>query len=233
MLLQKVRRLTIRIRKAGQTQNRKQETGVTAIIATRAESIGMTATREQRLRRKRSTVIVRKEQRGLDAAPLSGAADPIERLVAEARERVLLLSQKSGGGVAQTSVLGRLAATGEISRRQFQAGVRYAEIVREHDALLGRTGVMAGSVVGDATPERAARAHYRSVMARYDRCRAVLRDAGREDRMSSAVVDAVTVNNWELPELTPTLRIGLNHLARTLDVMGAETTTSLLPEFPG
>lgn len=221
MLVQKVRRLTIRLRNATQAPNRTREIGVTTIVATREETRGRETMTVKRARRKRSTLIVRKDaQDGADILG-PGAAEPIERLVAEARERVFLLSRRSGGGVAQTSVLGRLAATGEISRRQYEAGVSYAGIVREHDALLGqkvvhRGGELRNDAGSDAVAERAA---YRSAMARYDHCRAALRDAGREDRMAAAVVDAVTVNNWELPELTPALRIGLNHLARTLDLL--------------
>lgn len=36
--------------------------------------------------------------------------------------------------------------------------------------------------------------------------------------MASTVVDAVAIADWSLPDLTPSLRIGLNHLARALGV---------------
>lgn len=185
----------------------------------------MEASNVPRVRRKRSTVIVRKEGREVDGDVGLSATDPIERLVAEARERVFLMSRKSGGGVAQTSVLGRLAATGEISRRQYEAGARYATIVREHDALLAHRTARP-TAVSDAAPDEVDddRVRYRSVMARYDRCRSSLRDAGREDLIAAAVVDAVAVSNWDLPDLTPALRIGLNHLARTLELMDGEAT---------
>ncbi|MCC6736155.1 MAG: hypothetical protein IT534_08495 [Bauldia sp.] len=152
---------------------------------------------------------------GADADKTALPSDGIARLVAEARERVLVMARKTGGGLAQPTVLGRLAATGEISRRQVEAGRRYAAIAREHDALLGRSG-----------DDAEARSRYRAAMARYDRCRAALRDAGAEDAMAGAVVDAVAVNDWTLPDLTPALRIGLNHLARALDAMGGEATVT-------
>lgn len=220
MIRKKVRRLTIRVRNRGKASGRDQEIGVTTIVATRAAAAG---TRPERAARRREVVVVPADGAAPPATSAGHPATPIERLVAEAHERVLLLSRKSGRGVAQEQVLGRLAATGEISRRQHEAGARYAAIVREHDLLLGRNvsqGAMTTEYDGDAEREAvAARARYRAAMARYDRCRAALRDAGREDRMAAAVVDAVAVNNWELPELTPALRIGLNHLARTMDAI--------------
>lgn len=220
MIRQKVRRLTIRIRNRGGASGREQEIGVTTVVATPGTAV---ATRRERPRRE--IVVAPADDAAPPAAPAGAPTTPLERLVAEAHERVLLLSRKSGRGVAQDSVLRRLAATGEISRRQHEAGMRYAAIVREHDLLLGRSVSRAATTTDHDDAEReavSARASYRTAMARYDRCRAALRDAGREDRMAAAVVDAVAVNNWELPELTPALRIGLNHLARTMDAMTGE-----------
>lgn len=238
MIRKKVRRLTIRIRNRGHAPGREQEIGVTTIVATRAAGDGTGATKARRRPPRREMVTVEMDG-GRDVAVGRGPATPIERLVAEARERVLVLSRKSGGGVAQESVLGRLAATGEISRRQHEAGARYAGIVREHDTLLGRS--VSRSAGGpeprsdaDERDDAAARSRYRTAMARYDHCRAALRDAGGEDRMAAAVVDAVSVNNWELPELTPALRIGLNHLARALEaIRGAMEAEVARPGAPG
>ena len=61
-------------------------------------------------------------------------------------------------------------------------------------------------------------ARYRHALARYDLYRAALGEATREDLMAAAVVDAVAIADWQLPDLTPSLRIGLNHLARALDI---------------
>lgn len=216
LIVKKVRRLRMRIRATDQTAAGQDETGVTARLGRRPGPAVVSAGRARPARRKRNTPVVSGE-----AAAAGGVAtDPIERLVAEARERVLLMARKKATGLAQATVLGRLSATGEISRRQFEAGRRYAEIVREHDALLGAATSVGATA--DGMEDAAARTAYRMAMARYDGCRAALREAGREDRMASAVVDAVAVNDWELPELTPSLRIGLNHLARALDAMGGE-----------
>ncbi|MCW5714399.1 MAG: hypothetical protein KIT43_07810 [Bauldia sp.] len=238
MITRKVRRLTIRVKNRGHRSGRDREIGVTTVVAARSSPAAKNATRPARPQRRRETILVEADGGEGVAKADAGRTAPIERLVAEARERVLLLSRKSGGGVAQASVLGRLAATGEISRRQHQAGARYAGIVREHDALLSRNapqgagGPVPGTGIAEGD-EAEARTRYRTAMARYDRCRAALRDAGREDRMAAAVVDAVTVNNWELPELTPALRIGLNHIARTLDAMdGTTDAAGARPEAP-
>lgn len=159
--------------------------------------------------------------------------EDMTKVVKDARERVFGLSKTTAASMPETSVLGRLAATGEISSRQYEAAARYAEIVREHDILLGSKGFpQAGNLdrAGghDAGEESsAARARYRSAMARYDRCRAALRDASREDRMAASVVDAVAVNNWALPDLTSSLRIGLNHLCRAIDSIGVFDRESL------
>jgi hypothetical protein len=149
----------------------------------------------------------------------------MQRVVKEARERVFGLSKKAAAAMPETSVLGGLVATGEISRRQYEAAARYAEIVRQHDILLGAKGLpragdleRKGGYDGEDGTSEAYRARYRHAMARYDLCRAALGEAAREDRMAGSVVDAVAINNWALPDLTPSLRIGLNHLARALDI---------------
>lgn len=149
----------------------------------------------------------------------------MQRVAKEARERVFGLSKKDAAAMPETSVLGRLVATGEISRRQYEAAARYAEIVRQHDILLGAKGMpragdleRQGGFDGEDGTSAAYRARYRHAMARYDLSRAALREAMREDRMASSVVDAVALNDWSLPDMTPSLRIGLNHLARALDI---------------
>lgn len=147
----------------------------------------------------------------------------MQHVVRQARERVFGLSKRQASEMPETSVLGRLCATGEISRRQWEAGARYAEIVREHDMLIGvrslpKAGDLDRGGGHDGEESDAARARYRSAMARYDRCRSALRDAMREDRMAASVVDAVAMNNWALPDLVHSLRIGLNHLAQATDI---------------
>ncbi|MGV8840474.1 MAG: hypothetical protein ACWA6X_09240 [Bauldia sp.] len=215
LIVTKVRRFTMRLRKPGEAATAAGESDASALAGRRDGSPARAGWKPPRRDRRKTSEILFRRDTPAAAAP----ADAIERLVAEVRERVLVMARKTGGGLAQATVLGRLSATGEISRRQLEAGRRYAAIVREHDALLGRATGSAETPDG-ADDHPAARSHYRAAMARYDRCRAALRDAAREDRMAGAVVDAVAVNDWSLPDLTPALRIGLNHLARTLDAMG-------------
>lgn len=149
----------------------------------------------------------------------------MQRVVREARQRVYGLSKTAAAAMPETSVLGRLTATGEISRRQYEAAALYTEIVRQHDMLLGGRGLpsvgnlerRSGHDNEDGS-SAAYRARYRRAMARYDLCRNALREAIAEDQMAPTVVDAVAIADWSLPDLTPSLRIGLNHLARALGV---------------
>lgn len=159
----------------------------------------------------------------------------MQRIVKEARERVFGLSKSAAAAMPETSMLGRLVATGEISRRQYEAAATYAEIVRQHDILLGAKGLpRAGDLErvashdSDDGSSAAYKARYRHAMTRYDLCRAALREACREDRMASSVVDAVAVNNWALPDLTPSLRIGLNHLAQALGLPNGGGSASVV-----
>lgn len=175
--------------------------------------------------RKRKAAAARRPSGRINYGSQKEREEDMKRTMLEARERVFGLSRKAAETMPETSILGHLAATGEISRRQYEAAARYTEIVREHDILLGAKGLprvadfdRVSGHDGDEGDGAAYQARYRNAMARYDRCRAALRDASREDRMAGSVVDAVSVNNWGLPDLTPSLRIGLNHLARALDV---------------
>lgn len=153
--------------------------------------------------------------------PRTERREDLQSVVREARERVLALTAAAATRLPETTELGRLLATGEISQRQYDAGDDYAKAVRAHDSLLGvrgypRAGDLDRAGGGHQSTEESdeERAGYRRAMSKYDRSRSALREACREDRMASAVVDAVCVNGWELPDLVPSLRVGLNHLAR-------------------
>jgi len=151
--------------------------------------------------------------------------EDMQRVVKEARQRVYALSKTDAAAMPETSVLGRLVATGEISRRQYEAAALYGEIVRQHDIMLGAKGLpragdlerQGGHDNEDGT-SAAYRARYRHAMARYDLCRGALREAASDDALAPTVVDAVAIADWSLPDMTPSLRIGLNHLARALGV---------------
>lgn len=145
-------------------------------------------------------------------------------VVQEARRRVFGLSKTVAERMPSTSVLGRLRATGEVSQAQYDAGARYGEVVRLHDQLLGAKGFpSAGNLDRTAGHDggeesAAARLRYLEAMSRYDNARSALREASGEDRMASSVVDAVCVNDWDLPDMTPSLRIGLNKLVRSMGI---------------
>lgn len=151
--------------------------------------------------------------------------EDMQRVVREARSRVYGLSKSDAAAMPETSALGRLVATGEISRRQYEAAALYSEIVRQHDIMLGARGLPnAGDLERQAGHDNedgssaGYRARYRHAMARYDLCRGALRTAVGEDPMAATVTDAVAIADWSLPDLTPSLRIGLNHLAQALGV---------------
>jgi len=149
--------------------------------------------------------------------------EDMQSVVREARERVYGVTRLQAEVMPQTTELAHLLATGEISQRQYDAGARYGDIVRAHDALLGIRGVpKAGDLdrgaAHDGDETAADRSRYRSAMAKYDRCRSALRELWQQDRMALSVVDAVCVNDWALPDMVPSLRVALNRLARVVDV---------------
>jgi hypothetical protein len=180
---------------------------------------------KKRRGRRRQAGVTRRPGGRIDYGNRKERAEDMQRIVREARERVFGLSKSVAAAMPESTALGRLVATGEISRRQYEAAVGYAEIVRQHDIMLGVGGLPkagdlergAGHDNDDGT-SAGYRARYRHAMARYDLCRAALADAARDDRMAAAVTDAVALNDWPLPDLTPSLRIGLNHLARALGI---------------
>ena len=124
----------------------------------------------------------------------------------------------------ETNVLGRLRATGELSQRQYEAGISYRAIVADYDRVhlirgvqkagdLNGGGGRDGDVVTAEYLERAERA-----VRRYTECERALAIANVEDRHASYTVKAVVIADWAADYFTPALRVGLNALAHVLQL---------------
>lgn len=144
-------------------------------------------------------------------------------VVTEARERVLGLSKTQAKEAPETTRLGRLLATGEISRRQFDAGSQYRDVVYRRDRALGVRRVQPagdmdrqGGFEGDESTEEADR--NKRALRDYRDCWQALLDASREDAYALQTVDAVVLHDWDIPHFTPSLRVGLNNLARAMRI---------------
>ncbi|MCW5697181.1 MAG: hypothetical protein KIS96_10690 [Bauldia sp.] len=154
-------------------------------------------------------------------------AEDMRAVALEARARVFALAKETAAAMPETSVLGRLRATGEISARQYEAGALYREVVRAYDRMMMARGLpKAGDLErrpsfdgSDGADPDYRRAFDRAVRA-FDECASALRTAAREDRLAPATVNAVAISDLSVPQFTPALRVGLNHLARALKVRG-------------
>lgn len=145
----------------------------------------------------------------------------MRKTVHEARQRVYDLSKTQAQQMAETTQLGRLEATGEISRVQLEAGQRYHDIVREYDRVMGARPVpSAGNLERQAGHQGEESAAERDLVQRakrnYRTCWQALFDASREDPFAAQVVHAVILGDWYMPRMVAPLRVGLNHLARAL-----------------
>lgn len=148
-------------------------------------------------------------------------AQDMQQAAYEARQRVFRLTESQARAMPETTVLGRYRAMGELSMRQYEAGARYAGIVRDYDAAMLVKGLpKAGDLDrghghdnGDGTdPDYVA--DFRTSVRRFDECEAALEAAKIEDKMAKAVVNAIALSDQDAPHFIPALRIGLNHLAR-------------------
>lgn len=152
-------------------------------------------------------------------------AEDMTSVVREARERVYGLTKSQLKEMPHSSELGRLRATGEISPRQYEAGSAYIEIVRLRNRMIeAKSYPLAGDLDrqggfdGEDGTSESYKARYRYAEQQYKLAQSALRDAAMEDRLCPSVVDAVCLNDWKLPAMTPQLRVGLNHLARALGI---------------
>jgi len=156
-------------------------------------------------------------------------------VVYSARERVFGVTEAQARAMPESSVIGRLRATGEISKRQFDALDGYRKVLRLYDrAMMVKrdTGILAKVVasepddvetpsgwtfIGPAMPSEGDHPEYidwcRGVVKRYDALARAL--AGCGDPMARAAVQAA-VGDLEAPYFIGALRIGANALAKAL-----------------
>ncbi len=125
----------------------------------------------------------------------------------------------------ETNVIGKLFATRELSRRQYEAATRYRTAVAEYDRVslvrglpkagdLDRGGGYDGADPFDPNTRQAHEDDYRTAVRRWEECERALQDANREDKHASYTVKAQVIADWSAPYFIPALRVGLNHLAR-------------------
>lgn len=154
------------------------------------------------------------------ATPMERERDVIAA-VQEARQRVFGLSPEQVAILPESTVLGRLCATGEITRRQYDVGSLYLHANREaHRAMQSRGYPAAGDLSrghghdGGEGDEPEYIEWVRKALTRSEVLRQAL--AGCGDRFAPAVVDAVVLHDKDLPFFIGALRVGLNALAQAL-----------------
>lgn len=163
-------------------------------------------------------------------------AEDIQAVAMAARQRVFGLTPDQAVRMPETSVLGWLCATGEISARQNEAASIYHRLTRSYDKVMGwhhPTGVIARMVatrddekpVSDrdvvilpTAPHDGTDQDYvewcEGVVMAFDDCRRAL--AGCGDRFALSVVNAVVLSDRDIPFFIGALRVGLNALAQAL-----------------
>lgn len=149
-------------------------------------------------------------------------AEDMTAVVLEARQRVFGVSPTVSRLMPETSFLGRLRAQNEISQRQYDAAMKYREAEQLYDSLhpvkgypqagnLDRGGSFDGREVDQDYIDR-----FTLALTRHQRCATALRGTASVDAHAEAVTKNVVLKGYEMPMHIPTLRIGLNALAKVL-----------------
>ena len=170
----------------------------------------------------------RKPSGGFKEQPTVQRYENMTAVVMDARERVFGLSKKQAARMRDSSELGRLEATGEISIRQYRAGHKYISVVQERNRMVEiKSYPLAGDLdrqaghdsedgVGPSPKSVRYRDRFDKAKERWDLCQGALRSTNSQDRLAASVVDAVCMADWALPDMVASLRIGLNALVRAL-----------------
>lgn len=151
-------------------------------------------------------------------------AEDMTAVVLEARQRVYGVSAAVSKLMPETSFLGRLRAQNEISQRQYDAAMKYQKAEALYDSLhpvrgfpmagnLDRGGSFDGREVDQDYIDR-----FRDAVKDHDKCERALASTAMEDAHSRQVTKQVVLKGYEMPAHIPTLRIGLNALAKALGV---------------
>ena len=123
----------------------------------------------------------------------------------------------------ESSFLGHLLATEEISRQQYAAAIDYRDVVAEYARLhLLKTYPESGNLDrggghdnSDGThPDYVAR--FKDACDDWWACQLALAETASIDHWARQVTENVVVRGYEMPHLVPSLRIGLNAIAKAL-----------------
>lgn len=173
----------------------------------------------------------RKGRKRLDAPRHTGGKlkqpapeERMEKVMAvalSARERVFDLSAESAKAMPETTPLGRLCATGEISRRQYLASRHYAEVCADYERAILARGLPSGSDFNRTRSHDGAdgsdeeyRDWCKRKIERYDECNRALLEANKVDKSASAATKYLVLVGIDRPDLVASLRVGLNRLAQ-------------------
>lgn len=148
-------------------------------------------------------------------APKEKAMD-IVSVVKEARQRVFGVQPDD---MPETSILGRLCASGEITYLQYRGLRRYGEVMRAFDqAILSRPVPSAGDLNrrgghdGGEGDEPLYVMAYNRAVNEAEKAKKALRDC--PDRLTTSVVNAVVLSDLDAAYFIGALREGANALVR-------------------
>lgn len=150
----------------------------------------------------------------------------MQAVALEARQRVYGLTKAQAAQTdVESSFLGRLYAMREISKRQYDTASAYLELCREYDRLhpvrgfteAGNLDRGAGYDASDGTEEWYLKRFWR-VTQKYAACHQALRATQTVDIHAQQITDNVVLKRYEMPAHVASLRIGLNALAKPLDI---------------
>ena len=146
-------------------------------------------------------------------------ADQITAVARDARRRVHGVSKTAARQPEAGDLLGRLSLSGEITRRQFDAGRAYAALRRDYDkAMLARRLESAGDFHEAHGPDHRDgsdpqyRVWVQHTMSTYDRARRALAECS--DPLAAMVLDGVVLDGRQMWRFIGTLRIALNAVGR-------------------
>lgn len=141
----------------------------------------------------------------------------------EARERVLGLSAQQAATMRETTELGRLHATRQITLQHCVAGEQYRDVYTAYRRAMQSRGYPVSSELdhgrsyqGEETTEEAER--FLRAKRRFHECYKALDPELTGDIYASAIVDAVVLNDWRITDMLSSLKVGLAKLAEHFHV---------------
>jgi hypothetical protein len=146
----------------------------------------------------------------------------VKSVVLDARSNIYNVSDKVAERMPETSFVGYLMATGELTSRQFEAASGYRNVIAEYDSLhpvrgfprpgdLNKVGGIGGEEDEDGDRRR-----WKRALNRYQDCEAALNGTRSADYHAAAITRNIVLKDFVNPFVTPSLRIGLNAIAHVL-----------------